>query len=262
MSQKRNQTTEQNPVGIMPSLSGSAGRSLVVNESETGYTHQLITGSSGGGSGDGDANAAYIVNEATASLPNALPILAGPNITLGSGSGGLEITGSAGAGSGDGDSQATYIVNEATGSLPNALPVVAGDNIIINSGSGFLEISGSKTSIPLVVGNQSSNQTGFSVIGSTELDISEYDYTTIMFKTIFETSDASDATEVRLWNATNETLVSSSVMTTTSTLAFVTSSIVTPDIMTGSNIYEVQLRLQTTGSPNAATCKKAELILE
>jgi hypothetical protein len=145
MSQKINQTTQQNPASALPDLSGSAGKSIVVNDSETGYEHKLITGSGGGGGGDGDANATYIVNEATASLPNALPIVAGPNIILGSGSGGLEITGSAG-GLG-GDAQARYVLTEPTGSLTNAYIIEAGPGIEINSGSNVLSISGSTTDL-------------------------------------------------------------------------------------------------------------------
>lgn len=51
-----------------------------------------------GGGGNGDANARYILTEATGSLANAFVLEAGPNITLNSGSGVVSITGSAGGG--------------------------------------------------------------------------------------------------------------------------------------------------------------------
>jgi len=56
-------------------------------------------------------------------------------------------------------------------------------------------------------------------------------------------------------------VVASSTLSTTSLIPVLVSALVTLPV-SGANLYEAQLRLQTTGTPNRATCKQAQLIVD
>ena len=87
--------------GLSGSLTNLAnGTSYLVAGANTTITSQsngqVVIASTGGGGGGGDSQAAYIVASATGSLPNSRVLVAGPNITINTGSTGLiSITGSA-----------------------------------------------------------------------------------------------------------------------------------------------------------------------
>jgi hypothetical protein len=112
----------------------------------------------------------------------------------------------------------------------------------------------------ITAGVESTQQTGFSSIG-TAIPLNPADFVnsggTASFKAVLETTDAADAAEIRLFNLTTLSAVVGSVLSTTSLTPVLVSASVT--LASGVNLYEAQLRLQTTGSPNRATCKQAQL---
>src|SRR5690606_25765446 len=111
---------------------------------------------------------------------------------------------------------------------------------------------------------QSANTIGFEVISAFEFDKGNYpSIASVTFRSILNTTNALDPAEIRIFNVTTASVVSSSVLSTSSTTSALVSSNITADMADGSNIYEVQLRLQSTtsGSPEAF-CKRAELILQ
>lgn len=112
----------------------------------------------------------------------------------------------------------------------------------------------------LLAGVQTTDTTGFVSIGGITLNPADFRILTgVTWGVVLETTNAADAAEVRLWNVTTSAVISGSVLSTTSLTPVTLSASVT--LTAGANIYEAQLRLQTTGSPNQATCKQAQLIL-
>lgn len=114
----------------------------------------------------------------------------------------------------------------------------------------------------VVASAESTDQLGFVAIGATAIDPADYpNLSNVIWQALIETSNAADAAEIRLFNVTTASVVASTTLSTTSlTPVLVQFSGVT--LATGVNIYEAQLRLTTTGAPNRATCKQAQLILE
>lgn len=114
----------------------------------------------------------------------------------------------------------------------------------------------------VVASAESTDQLGFVAIGATAIDPSDYpNLSNVIWQALIETSNAADSAEIRLFNVTTASVVASTTLSTTSlTPVLVQFSGVT--LASGVNIYEAQLRLTTTGSPNRATCKQAQLILE
>lgn len=112
----------------------------------------------------------------------------------------------------------------------------------------------------LVAATESTDQTGFVTIGSTIITPADYPNTSsVVWEAILETTSGADAAEIRLFNVTTATQVAGSVLSTTSlTPVLVTSSI---SLAAGANLYEAQIRLMTTGFPNRATCKQAQIII-
>lgn len=107
---------------------------------------------------------------------------------------------------------------------------------------------------------QTTQTTGWQVLSAFEFDPTEYDgYSTIEFRALIETTNASDDAEIRLFNLDTATVVGGSTISTTSTSTTLVSVDITNEIDTSSSIYEVQLRLAVTGSPNSAICKRAEI---
>jgi hypothetical protein len=108
-----------------------------------------------------------------------------------------------------------------------------------------------------------SQQTGFSSIGAA-ISLAPEDFVnsggTATFEAVIETTNAADSAEIRLFNITTESVVSGSVLSTANLIPTLVSASVT--LASGVNLYEAQLRLQTTGSPNIATCKQAQLKID
>lgn len=113
----------------------------------------------------------------------------------------------------------------------------------------------------VVASTEDTDQTGFVTIGATYVDLGDFpNLNGVTWRAIIETTNASDAAEIRLFNVTTASVVASSTLSTTSITPVLVSSAVT--LAAGANLYEAQLRLQTTGAPNRAACKQAQLILE
>lgn len=112
----------------------------------------------------------------------------------------------------------------------------------------------------LVASVESTDLTGFDSIGSTIINPSDLvNISQVTWEAIIETNNAADAAEVRLYNVTLGSVVAGSTLNTTSLTPTLVSAAVT--LASGANLYEAQLRLMTTGTPNRATCKQAQLII-
>lgn len=104
---------------------------------------------------------------------------------------------------------------------------------------------------------------GYKVVGSAYIGLASFvNVKSITFEAIIETSDGADAVEVRLFNATTAAAVAGTTQQSVSLVADVITADVTAAIPEGPNLYEVHLRLVTTGAPNVATCSGARLIIE
>lgn len=114
----------------------------------------------------------------------------------------------------------------------------------------------------IVAGEESVELTGFQSVGSSCLvDPANFPNSDGLatWMAVIETTDALDAAEVRLFNLTLGSAVAGSTLSTTSLSPAVVSSTVT--LASGPNLYEAQLRLATTGTPNQATCRQAQLAI-
>ena len=113
----------------------------------------------------------------------------------------------------------------------------------------------------IVGGVEDTDLTGFVSIGTTVLTPAQFvNISTVTWQAIIETTNAADAAEIRLFNVTTLTVVASSTLSTTGTTPTVVSSTIT--LASGTNVYEAQLRLMTTGTPNRATCKQAQILID
>jgi len=110
----------------------------------------------------------------------------------------------------------------------------------------------------IAAGIFSTDQTGFQTIGAIQIDSASFPNTEgVTWRAIIETTNATDSAEIRLFNVTTSSVVASSTFSTTSlTPVQVGGSI---SLTSGVNLYEAQLRLTGTGSPDQATCKNARL---
>lgn len=161
----------------------------------------------------------------------------------------------------------TVTVNPPGGHTINGLSSVA----MFSGGSGVFVYTGGTTWVMLgakrdryersiVASLESTEQTGFTAIGSTVIDPADFvNVAQITWQAIIETTNAADAAEIRLFNVTTSTVVGSSTLNTVSLSPVLVSANVT--LAAGANLYEAQLRLTTTGTPNRATCKQAQLIV-
>jgi hypothetical protein len=161
----------------------------------------------------------------------------------------------------------TVTVNPPGGHTINGLSSVA----MFSGGSGVFVYTGGTTWVMLgakrdryersiVASLESTEQTGFTAIGSTVIDLADFvNVSLVTWQAIIETTNAADAAEIRLFNVTTSTTVASSTLNTVSLSPVLVSANVT--LAAGANLYEAQLRLTTTGTPNRATCKQAQLIV-
>jgi hypothetical protein len=113
--------------------------------------------------------------------------------------------------------------------------------------------SSSPTYINLVSSIFDTQLTTFTTVSSVPIDGSNFvNGSTVQFECVLETDNVADAAEVRLYNRTaglpvvaiNIALTSPTILTAPLTIG--------TDIPNSPNIYEVQVRLVTTGAPNTA----------
>lgn len=110
----------------------------------------------------------------------------------------------------------------------------------------------------LVAGVENVDVTGFQSIGaSILLNPAQFPNGTFVWNVVIETSNAADAAEIRLYNVTLGAVVAGAVLSTTNLTPTPLSAAFTPAV--GPNLYSAQLRLQTTGAPNIATCRQAQV---
>lgn len=139
----------------------------------------------------------------------------------------------------------------------SAVLVHKGSNnwIIIGGIHSFYERS-------IVSGVQSTDSTTWTRVGSAILDpimLLNVNPDAI-WSVVAETTDVADPTQVRLFNVTTATVVAGSVMTFSGTSSSQQQTFIA--LANGSNIYEVQLRLTVTGTPNRAICTQAQIIID
>lgn len=113
----------------------------------------------------------------------------------------------------------------------------------------------------IVGGVEDTDQTGFVAIGTTVIDTGDFiNIDTVTWEAVLETTDGGDPAEIRLFNVTTASVVAGSILSTTSLTPVLVSSTIT--LASGQNLYEAQLRLTTTGAPNRATCKQAQVVID
>lgn len=135
--------------------------------------------------------------------------------------------------------------------------------IVFINGSDYIAADASldRYERSVVANTADTDQTGFVTIGATYIDTGDFvNLNGVTWEAIIETTNAADAAEIRLYNVTTAAVVASSTLSTTNLTPTLVSAAITLD--SGPNLYEAQLRLQTTGAPNRATCKQARVILE
>lgn len=114
----------------------------------------------------------------------------------------------------------------------------------------------------IVAGEESVDVIGFQSVGTSCLiDPASFPNcnSSATWAVVIETTDALDSAEIRLFNVTLGSAVAGSTLTTANLTPTVLSSTVT--LASGPNLYEAQLRLATTGAPNQATCRQAQLAI-
>jgi len=135
-------------------------------------------------------------------------------------------------------------------------------NIVRIAGTGWM-MMGAKTDVyerSLVAGVETVQVIGFQAIGgSATLTPEDFPNGSAIWTAVISTTTAIDAAEVRLFNLTLGATVAGSVLSTTALTPTVVSAPVT--LAAGANVYEAQLRLQTTGAPNVATCRQAQVAI-
>jgi len=113
----------------------------------------------------------------------------------------------------------------------------------------------------IVASTEDTDLVGFTAIGATYLDPANFpNLVGVTWQAIIETTNAADAAEIRLYNVTDALVVGSSTLSTVALIPTLVSAAIT--LAAGAKLYEAQLRLATTGTPNRATCKQAQIILE
>ena len=105
----------------------------------------------------------------------------------------------------------------------------------------------------------STDQGTFQRIGTMRINPSLYPTAQASFEASFETTDGTNAAEVRLYNVTDIAVVAGSTLSTTSTTNDTQSAVVT--LPSAQKDYEVQLRLSTGDPAERATCTKARVTL-
>lgn len=156
---------------------------------------------------------------------------------------------------------ALHSINE-TFSTWTLRPGMTAEIVFIN-GSDYIAADASldRYERSVVANTTDTDQTGFVSIGATYIDTADFvNLNGVTWEAIIETTNVADAAEIRLYNVTTAAVVAGSTLNTTSLTPVLVSAPIT--LAAGANLYEAQLRLTTTGTPNRATCKQARVILE
>lgn len=124
----------------------------------------------------------------------------------------------------------------------------------LNAGIRVASVSaGSPTYINLVSSIFDTQLTSFTTVSAVAIDGSNFaNGSTVQFDCVLETDNAADAAEVRLFNRTLGLTVTTINTTATSPTIVNAPLTIGTDIQNAPNIYEVQVRLVTTGAPNTA----------
>lgn len=111
----------------------------------------------------------------------------------------------------------------------------------------------------LLAGNQSTDLLTFQTIGGIALSAGESTtFATATWRVVAQTSDGADACEVRLFDVTAAAAVAGSTLSFTNDTAPAEQS-ASVSLASGARVYEVQMRLATTGSPNRAVALHAQI---
>lgn len=133
-----------------------------------------------------------------------------------------------------------------------------------NAGLSTWESKSPKTIIPILHGTVTNDGYAWIEAGITEIDSSEYNYTTSTFEALLGSTDGYDdgyfIAEARLYNITTQTVVSS-ILSSESQSAELVSETIT--LSPGSNLYSVQLRMSEDGGGSEfVSCYMARIKLE
>ena len=143
---------------------------------------------------------------------------------------------------------------------------------ILSDGTGNVPLLPISLSYTLLTGVQTADSSIFSGLGARELDPSSLFSgnskisLTVEFRALVETTTGVTA-EIRLYNLDTGSAVTGSTLTTSNNYPTLLSSTLTvgtaPNLVNGSQNYELQLRISSPGSPGVtdrAICKMAEVI--
>ena len=114
----------------------------------------------------------------------------------------------------------------------------------------------------LVGGAASTDLTTWVMIGAISIDPADFlnISNTASWRVAAFTTDAADPTEVRLFNVTAASVVAGSTLNFDNLLPIQKTASIS--LVAGANVYEAQMRLSVTGSPNLAVCTQALFILD
>jgi hypothetical protein len=135
---------------------------------------------------------------------------------------------------------------------------------LVHKGSNDWAILGGKHDFyerSIVIGVQSTDLTTWTRIGSVIVDPATLINVNpdVIWGAVAETTDAADPAQVRLFNVTTSSVVAGSTLNFSSTTSSMQQTFIA--LAAGNNIYEAQLRLTVTGSPNRAICTQAQIII-
>ena len=275
-------------------IDGASSLTLSVNYSSAavfwnGEQWSLLVsgGTTSSGGGSGDPGASYLVIGNTGSLSNERAFVTGTGLRAVDGGANSIYTLSV-------DDNVVAMVSGTTftgpiiasggltGSLQNISSnltyLAAGQNItIVTQSNGQIVVSATGNTFPklenitIVAGIFRASTTTFQAISAFELNIGGPETMipsgstgyAAYFQPLIEIFPSGALCEVRLWNITTLSAVTNSSMTGSSLIPErLKTTNLTGSFATGSNIYEVQIRLSgTTGTTYRAICKGARLVI-
>lgn len=161
-------------------------------------------------------------------------------------------------------------IDSVTGELKYQGP--SGSPAILSDGYGVISLLPMSIPYTLLTGVQTADSSVFAGLGARELDPSAIFSgnsaitLSVEFRALVEATTGVTA-EIRLYNLDTGTAVSGSTLTTSSNSPDLLTAVLTvgsaPDLVSGPQNYELQLRISAPGSPGAtdrAICKMAEII--